>query len=264
MPKSWALVTGASGGLGQALARDLARRGFNLVLVARSEAALGALAEELDREYAARVAVEPTDLSLPGSASALCGRLASRGIQPEVLVNNAAFGISGPFVESGADRLREMLQLDVVSLTELTHLIGRKMAARGRGRILLVGSLGAFSPTPLMAAYAAAKAYVLSLGEALHVELSPGVGVTVLSPGVMDTGFGAASGLRMSGGMRRTALPTAEVARIGLEALFAGRPSVIAGRLNRLSVAITGLFSRRARAKLSHRIFRAAVSGGNS
>lgn len=156
-----------------------------------------------------------------------------------------------------------MLQLDVVSFTELTLLIGREMAARGSGRILLVGSLGGYAPTPLMGAYAAAKAYVLSLGEALHVELAPKVGVTVLSPGMMDTGFSAVSGIGIPDGMRRTVLPPGKVAQIGLDALFAGKSSVIAGRLNKASLVLGGVLSRHVRAKLSYRMMQSAMESGS-
>lgn len=255
----WALVTGASGGLGEAFARDLAARGFDLVVVARSGDRLRMLAEELRAVHGIKVVVATADLSQPGSAMALWESVTAQGIHPAVLVNNAAFGIGGPFVASDVERMGEMLRLDIVSLTELTLLFGRRMAERGAGHILLVGSVGAYSPAPLMAAYAAAKAYVLSLGEALHVELAPGVGVTVLSPGIMDTGFGSVSGLSITEGMRRTLLSPAAVARIGLEALFAGRSSVIAGRLNRIATAIGGLFSRHTRARLSFRVFQTAL-----
>ena len=255
----WALVTGASGGLGEALARDLAIRGYDLVLVARSEDKLDALAEDLRGLHGRKIVTAAADLSQAGSAMALWDRMMGLGIDPVVLINNAAFGLGGPFVASDVERIGEMLRLDIVSLTELTLLFGRRMAEQGAGRILLVGSVGAYSPAPLMAAYAAAKAYVLSLGEALHVELAPKVGVTVLSPGIMDTGFGSASGLSISEGMRRTLLSPTIVARIGLDALFAGKSSVIAGRLNQFATAIGGLFSRQARARLSFRVFQTAL-----
>ena len=149
-----------------------------------------------------------------------------------------------------------MLQLDIVALTELTHVFGRRMADRGRGRILLVASLAAYQPAPLLAAYGAAKAYVLSLGEALHVELAPRVGVTVLSPGLMDTEFNDVSGYTMKPSMRRTLLPTGRVAEIGLDALFRGRSSVIAGRLNRAMAFSTRFLSRRFQARTVYRLSR--------
>ena len=251
MGKEWALVTGASGGLGEALAREMAARGRNVALAARGETAMRALASELAEWHGAETRVFPVDLSAPGSATMLQDRLDRDGIEPALLLNNAAFGMAGPFADADHGRLLAMLQLDVVTLSELTLLIGRRMAARGHGRILLVGSLASFSPCPHLAAYAAAKAYVLSLGEALNVEFAPAVGVTTLLPGLMDTGFGAASGFNTPPGLRRTILPVQEVARIGADALFAGRPSVVAGRLNRLTAFSNRLLSRHLVAKLS-------------
>ena len=250
----WALVTGASSGLGVELARALAARGNNLVLTARSEAPMQDLATQLKQRHDVEVVVEPADLGAPGSASRLQQRLDGRGIAPDVLINNAGFGLSGAFVEQELDRLRTMLQLDIVSLTELTHVFGRQMAARGSGRILMIASMASYSPCPGLSAYAAAKAYVLSLGEALNVELGPKVGVTVLSPGLMDTGFNGVSGFRPTAATRSTVLPPVEVARIGLDALYAGRPSVIAGRLNRLMALSNRFTSRNLQAKVALRM----------
>ncbi len=147
-----------------------------------------------------------------------------------------------------------MLQLDIVALTELTYVFGQRMAERGGGHILLVASLAAYQPTSHLAAYAAAKAYVLSLGEALHVELAPKVGVSVLSTGLMETGFFAVSGYQPSPLFRRTKMMPAAVAAIGLDALFAGRSSVVAGHLNRLMVAPNRFISRHFQAKVALRL----------
>ena len=247
----WALVTGASGGLGSELALGLAERGHALVLTARSEKALAEQAEVLRRAHGVEVVTEAVDLGEPGGAATLQERLSARGIEPQVLVNNAGFGLNAPFLDHDAERLRSMLQLNILSLTELTQVFGRRMAARGEGRILLVASLAAHQPGPLLAAYSASKAYVLSLGEALNVELGPKVGVTVLSPGLMDTGFNAASGFETPKSMQRLVMPTAHVARIGLDALFAGKSSVIAGRMNAAMAFSNRLMSRHAAAKLT-------------
>lgn len=254
MAKAWALVTGASGGLGEQLALNLAGRGYNLILVARGEAEMHRVGAEIRDRHDAEVKVEALDLSANGSAGQLCERLAQLGIEPDILINNAAFGMTGPFVESDPSRLYEMLQLDIVCLTELTLLLGRAMVARRRGKILMIASLAAFQPAPDMAAYAAAKAFVLSLGEALHVELAPTVTVTVLSPGLMETGFNAASGFETPANLRRTILPTAKVAEIGLDAMFAGKPSVVAGRINRIMALSSRLFSRHFAAKTVYQI----------
>ncbi len=245
----WALVTGASSGLGVEFAMALAAKRINLVLAARREGPMQDLAARLQESHGVEVVVEAIDLSEPDSAAALQRRLGDRGIEPDILVNNAGFGLSGEFLAHDPKRLREMLQLDIVTLTELTHVFGRRMAERGGGQILLVASMAAHQPTPLLGAYGAAKAYVLSFGESLNVELAPKVGVTVLSPGLMDTEFNAVSGYETNSSMRSTMLPPARVAAIGLDAMFAGKSSVIAGQLNKVMAFSNRLMSRHAAAK---------------
>jgi uncharacterized protein len=252
----WALVTGASSGLGVELARGLAARRINLILVARREAPMQELAANLAQRWGVRVEVEVLDLAQSGSALTLQHRLELLAIEPEILINNAGCGLAGPFVEHDPQRVREMLQLDITTLTELTLVFGGRMAARGRGLILLVASTAAYQPTPMTAAYGASKAFVLSLGEALHVELAPCVGVTVLSPGLMDTGFATVSGYQPPASVRRTVLTAEEVARIGLTALFARRSSVVAGRLNKLLAFCTRLMPRHLQAALVYRATR--------
>ncbi len=254
--RQWAVVTGASSGLGVALAAALARRGSNLVLVARREAPMRELAAKLQHDHGVETIVEAMDLSEPGSAVALQQRLDAQGIEVGILVNNAAFGLSGAFIDQDPARLRAMLQLDIVTVTELTHGFAQRMAARGGGRILLVASIAAYQPTPALAAYGAAKAYVLSLGESLNVELAPKVAVTVLAPGLMDTEFHAVAGFKPTGPLMRTILAPADVAAIGLDAMFAGRPSVTAGRLNKVIVLGGRLLPRSVSAKMAHRISR--------
>ena len=258
----WALVTGASGGLGAELAHGLAARGHRLVITARSASALDAVADAIRRAHDVEVVVEALDLSAIGAAASLRDRLDQQGIDPEIVINNAAFGISGEFVDHAPERLGEMLQLNIVSLTELSHIYGRRMAARGRGRILLVGSMASYQPDPLLAAYGASKAYVLSLGEALNVELGPKVAVTVLSPGLMDTGFNAASGYETPQSLRPMILPPAQVAEIGLKALFAGRPTVIAGGLNKLMAFASRVLPRNASARANYRLGAAQGKAG--
>jgi short-subunit dehydrogenase len=256
----WALVTGASGGLGAELARGLAAEGYRVVITARSAPALEAVANDIRQTFKVEVVVEALDLSVAGAATVLRDRLDQGGIDPKIVVNNAGFGISGEFVANDADRLRELLQLNIVSLTELSHIYGRRMAARGQGRILLVASMAAYQPDPLLAAYGASKAYVLSLGEALNVELGPKVSVTVLSPGLMDTGFNAASGYETPQSLRSMILPPAQVAEIGLRALFAGKPSVIAGRLNNIMALSARILPRTVSARATYRLSSAHVN----
>ena len=230
-----ALITGASSGLGIEFARQLAARGCDLVLTARREQLMAALALELEARHGIQVIVEALDLATPGAAGELKRRLDQRGVEPSALINNAGFGLFGPFIEQEEAKLRDMLQLDVLALTELTHVFGRAMAARGRGRILLVASVAAYQPTPLYAGYGAAKAYVLSLGESLGVELAPRVSVSVLSPGLMDTGFLGVSGQTPSRAMTRNMVLPADAAKLGLETMFAGRSSAVTGRANRIA-----------------------------
>ena len=254
--KQWALVTGASGGLGAEFARALGKRRVNIVLAARSSEPMEQLAAELRDRCNVETAIEVIDLAEPDSAHELARRLDACGIEPQILVNNAAFGLSGRFHEQDPARLRAMLQLDIATLTELTHVYAKRMGARGRGRILLVASLAAFQPTPLLAAYGAAKAYVLSLGEALHIELAPRVSVTVVSPGLMKTGFFEASGYRPKAFLMRGALPPATVAEIGLSAMFAGKSSVVAGRMNRATAFVSRLVPSRFSARMAYRTAR--------
>lgn len=247
----WALVTGASSGLGVELAKGLASRSIDLVLAARRTESMQLLAAELTQQHGVQVIVETIDLSVPDAAATLQTRLAAQGIEPDILINNAAFGLSGPFVDQDATRLRAMLQVDIVAMTELTHLFAKSMAVRGRGHVMLVASVAAFQPTPLLAAYGAAKAYVLSFGEALHAELAPQVNVTVLSPGLMETGFLEVADFGITPAMRPTILPVTDVAQMGLDAMFSRKSGIVAGRLNKLMTFGSRLMPRRVLAKMA-------------
>ncbi|CAM5337171.1 putative oxidoreductase EphD [Aquamicrobium terrae] len=249
-----ALVTGASSGLGVAFVHALAARGYDVALSARSQAPMERLADEIRQAHGVAATVHLQDLSEPGSAAALVAQLDAQGIAPDVLVNNAAFGLHGPFVDYDPARLTAMLQLNMVSLAELTLLLGRRMWQDGSGHILLTGSGAAFQPTPTMAGYGATKAFLLSLGEALHVELAPKVGVTVVSPGTMETGFNAVSGFTPPPALQRLTLPVERVAREGLDAMFAGRANVVPGFGNKLGALTSRILSRQAAARLFARM----------
>src|SRR6478672_4451033 len=190
----WALITGASSGFGEEFARQYAAQGRPLVLVARRSEKLQALATELRERYRVDVIVEQVDLSNVAAVIQLHQRLRERGIAIDILINNAGHGLQGTFVDGTLDAALAMLQLDVVSLTAVTHVFAQDMRTRGRGEILLVASMLAYQGVEKFAVYAAAKAYVLRLGEALHRELKrDGVTVTVLAPGMSDTGFATAA-----------------------------------------------------------------------
>jgi short-subunit dehydrogenase len=254
MLKQWALITGASSGLGCEFARVLAKKNINLVLVARRAEPMELLAAELRERTHVEVAVLPLDLSLPGSALALESELDARNILPTILVNNAAFGLSGTFLDQETARLEEMLRLDVLSLVSLTHVFARKMATAGHGHILLVGSLAAYQPAPLMAAYAAAKSFVLSFGEALHVEFSPKINVTVVSPGLMETEFFSVANYKPSESLKASIVPASVVAERGVKAMFDRKPSVVIGKINKVSALATRFFSRHLAARFAYRM----------
>jgi uncharacterized protein len=227
-----ALVTGASSGIGADLARELARDGHDLVLSARSVAPMEALAAELAGHRAAATII-PGDLSKPGAAAELADAIEARGLEIDVLINNAGLGAIGRFDTIDPLRIGEMLQVNVVAVTELTRRLLPGMVARRRGKIMLVASTASFQPGPRMAVYFATKAYVLSLGEALAYELrGTGVTITTLCPGATATNF-----FRVAGANDIALRPTmsaSRVARIGYGALKSGRRVVITGILNRI------------------------------
>ncbi|HEY2849949.1 MAG TPA: SDR family oxidoreductase [Gemmatimonadaceae bacterium] len=242
-----ALVTGASSGIGADLAREFAHHGHDVVLTARRAAPMDALATEL-RTLGATVTVITADLSANGAAAALATQLDSRGLKVDVLINNAGLGAGGPFHESEPRRVAEMLQVNVVALTELTRALLPGMVARGRGRVLFVASTAAFQPGPAMAVYCASKAFVLSFGEAIAYELrGTGVTVTTLCPGPTRTEFtdvaNTGTSVLFVGPMANVMTPAA-VARAGYRAAMAGERVHVVGITNKV-VAAAGRFSPR-------------------
>jgi short-subunit dehydrogenase len=232
--KSWVLVTGASSGFGEEFARQYAQRGHSLVLVARRLDRLEKLAEGLRRQFSVEIVVEQVDLSDISAVFQLHRRLHERGVAIDILINNAGHGLQGGFIDSKLDAALAMVQLDIASLTALTHLFAQDMRARGRGKILLVASLLAFQGVVNFAVYSAAKAYVLRLGEALHREFKrDGITVTSLCPGMSDTGFAAAAKQKVTPGLKLLMMQPAPVVRAGIRALDAGRISVVPGLPNK-------------------------------
>ena len=237
-----AVVTGASSGIGAALARELARHGHDLILTARRAPELEALAAEL-RSAGAQATVLPADLSVPGAGRTLAREIEALGRDVDVLINNAGFGDAGAFVHADADRVDAMLELNVGALTALTRAMLPGMVRRGHGRVMLVSSTAAFVPGPNMAVYCASKAYVLSLGEAIARELRrTGVTVTTLCPGATHSGFAAAARADTLPLYRSAIVPmmtSEQVARAGYRALVRGRPVLVTGAVNKL-VAFSG------------------------
>jgi short-subunit dehydrogenase len=233
------LITGASGGIGEAAARQLARDGARLLLSARSEDRLETLADEF-RGLGADVSVFAHDLAAPGADASLHERVTEAGHDVDVLVNNAGFGKLGGFEDAPPEVYEQMITLNVTNLVGLTRRFLPAMTRRGAGGILNVASTAAFQPVPNFAVYAATKAFVLSFTEALHAEVEgTGVAVTCLSPGPTSTGFFDRADMGGVPGGRPADTPE-RVARLGLDALLKNERSTIVGTRN----AITALATR--------------------
>jgi short-subunit dehydrogenase len=240
-----ALITGASGGIGEALARALAVAHHDLVLVARNEGTLRALGDELAAAHGITTTVFAADLATANAAGELTTRLGDRPI--DILVNNAGVGDYGPFHESDPAKVSQMVQLNVAALTDLTRALLPAMVARGSGRVLNVASTAAFMPGPLMAVYYATKAYVLSFSEAIADELKgTGVTVTALCPGPVATGFQQGADMGASKLLKGKQLMTAdECARLALAGMNKGKPVVITGTMNKLQAMSPRFLPRR-------------------
>jgi len=245
--KRTALVTGASSGIGEELARCLAADGWDLVLVARSGAKLESLAGELATKHGAASIVLAEDLNDRAAPARIAATLTARGVAIDALINNAGFGAAGPFVESDLDKQLEMIAVNVAALTRLTRLFLPAMVERRRGHIMNVASTAAFQPGPLMAVYYASKAYVLSFSEAIADELrATGVTVTALCPGATASGFAAVAGSEKSRLFRAKApMSSAQVARFGYRAMLRGRRVAIPGVTNKLLAQAVRISPRR-------------------
>ncbi|CCJ07229.1 SDR family oxidoreductase [Methylocystis sp. SC2] len=239
MTRPVTVITGASDGIGAALARVFAANGHELALVARRGERLEALADEIAANGAVRPLPVELDVATEGAADALSARLAEAGAAPQFLVNNAGFGLLGRAIDLDAAEQLAMLDLNTRALTALTLRFLPSIVA-AKGGVLNVASVAAFMPGPGFAVYYATKAYVRSLSEALSQELKPlGVKVACLCPGPVQTGFQARAGLDFSGmmgAMKPAMLPAAEVARQGYEGLMAGKRIIVPGLVNRMFV----------------------------
>jgi len=235
------LITGASSGIGAALAKVFAAHGHEVALVARRQDRLEALAGEIAATGRPRPTLITVDLERRDGASAIAAGLSSLGLEPAIVVNNAGFGLRGAAAALSCDEQLAMIDLNVRALTELSLMFVDSLA-RHRGGILNVASLAAFLPGPGMAVYYASKAYVLSFSEALHRELSErGVRVTALCPGPVPTEFQARAGLSLPAAARMLELSAERVAQIGYDAFMAGKRVVIAGIGNRIVVSLMHL-----------------------
>jgi hypothetical protein len=244
--RSTVLITGGSSGIGLALARQFARAGYPLVLVARDVKRLDEQALALGMQVQVPITAIAMDLTRPESARELAEELEKRDIPVGVLVNNAGVGMYGPFADSDLAADLALMNLNMVSLCALTRLLLPGMIARRHGRILNVASTAAFQPGPLMAVYFASKAFVLSFSEALANELaSSGVTVTCLCPGATSTNFSARAGVDLTGPFMGGEMDSDSVARLGYTACIAGRPLVIPGAMNWLMSTLVRVLPRR-------------------
>jgi short-subunit dehydrogenase len=246
-----AVVTGASKGIGAEIARELSRRGHELVLVARSADQLESVARGLD----GTAHVVPADLSDSAARAGLLGEIESRGLTPQVLVNNAGFSTMGPVHRSDPELEQSMLELDVVALADLCARFLPGMVERGSGAVLNVASTAAFQPLPGQAGYGGAKAFVLSYTRSLAAELKgTGVTATVLCPGPVQTDFGKTAGFTAK--EEKEALPSMmwvpapEVARAAVAGMDAGKVVVIPGAANKAGAALATLAPKRLLAAL--------------
>ena len=225
-----ALVTGASAGLGVEFARQLSAEGHRVVLAARRKERLEELAKELGNARAVAI-----DLSKANAAAKLMADIAAHGEVIDVLVNNAGFGLIGQFAKLDAKRERQMIDLNVGTLTDLCRAVAPEMIKRRSGGILNVASIAAFQPGPQMVVYFATKAFVLSLSEALHEELKPhGIKVSCLCPGPTRTEFGDVAGFSSNILFDRLAMTAADVVKAGIAGLDRNRAVVVPGWVNKV------------------------------
>lgn len=250
----WALVTGASSGIGWALAEQLAAHGANLVLTARRADRLAQLADDVSVRHKVQTHIFAADLARPQTPGEIFRFTEQKRLPIELLINNAGFGAYGEFRKIGAQRLLDMVQVNVGSVVHLTHLFLPGMVERRSGYILIVASTAAFQPVPYISTYAATKGFDLLFAEGLAEEVRRyGVHVCALCPGSTVSEFYAVAGQpsHMGGAQE----PNEKVARVGLQALAEGKPRVISGTRNWLSVEAQRLAPRRLVTRVAARMF---------
>lgn len=255
MVDQWALITGASSGIGAEFARQLSARGMHVILTARRVDLMEELAAELRAKHATKCEIIPCDLSQPGAVSELLKEVQRRGLTVQILVNNAGFGVVGEFDEAPVEKLLQLIQLNISALVELTYRVLPGMLARKSGAVINLSSLSAFQPVAYMSVYAASKAFVLHFTEALAIELRPRkVLLLAVCPGVTRTSFFEIAGA--SGWLQKRSSQTPEeVVRIALKALGRRRMVIVPGWRNWLLTLIVRLAPRRRVVKESTRYF---------
>jgi uncharacterized protein len=250
----WALVTGASAGIGEALAEELAQGGTSIVLTARRKDRLDALAQRLAATYKIQTQVFPADLADPASSERIFAFTRGKGIEIDLLINNAGFGKYGEFHSVAKERLLEMVQVNCAAVVHLTYLFVQGMVVRRRGDILILASTASFQAVPYISTYAATKAFDLLFAEGLAEELKPyGIRVCALCPGSTESEFHVVAGQDKFIHREETAQ---KVARTGLKALAAGKSYVISGLGNYLGAHGERLVPRRFVTRTAARMFK--------
>ncbi len=251
-----ALITGASSGIGKEFAKIHSQSGGNIVIVARSKDKLESLKFEIESKYSNLVHVLVKDLSKPNASEELYNEVKELDINIDYLINNAGFGIYGMFNDSDLNAQKDMLNLNVIALMNLTHLFVQDMIKRGTGKVLNVSSTAAFQPLPIMSTYAASKTFVLHFSEAINNELKDkGVSVTALCPGVTESEFHEVAHNTESKLIKESKMASSyEVARCGYDAMLEGKSFVIHGTSNYLKALSTRFASRDSVIKVSRKI----------
>lgn len=251
-----ALVTGGSTGIGVDLADCLARDGYDLILAARSEAGLKAVADRLSKSHGVKVAIFPVDLMVQGGGTRLAEAIAAAGLTVDVLVNNAGYGQAGAFDGSDREVQLGMIDLNDRALVELTHIYWPQMLRNGRGGVLNVASVAAFAPGPFMAIYYASKAFVLRFSEALWEEArGTGVHVSCLCPGATKSEFRARAGTGQTRlGQTAEVMASMPVAELGYAGFKKNKPVVVTGKGNARTIFLSRFMSRTTMLKIVRRI----------
>mgnify|MGYP003683025909 CR=1 FL=1 len=250
----WALVTGASSGFGIDFSDILAKRGCNLVLVARSEDKLKQQQQKLESEYQIKTHVIVMDLAQQQAGKSLFDAIDAAGITINICINNAGFAVFGKYIDANWEDLVQMFNVDMITLADLTWRFAKRMKAQGGGHILNVASFSGYQPIPMYAGYASAKAFVLNLSEAINMEMrQDGVNVCALAPGFTRTNFLKTAGQKENGFHRRNLMDSYPVAKAGIDALLSGQSSHVPGRKNRVMLFLSRFMSREFLCKFSLR-----------
>ena len=244
----YALVTGASKGIGKCIAVQLAQRGWDLLLVARSEDLLSALSDQLSMDYKIRVHFLATDLTRDEAASIVYSWVDGLRINPSMLVNNAGYGLSGSTERYTASEYKKMLRINIITPVELCNLFMAKLRAQERAYIMNIASTAAYQAIPLLNVYAASKTFILQYSRALHLELkNTKVSVTCVSPGTTHTNFAQVAqvsdkAMKLA---NKVGMSPESVARVAVEATLNGKTEVVVGLMNKLGAFLAWLFPKK-------------------